>query len=418
MGLVLADHPPETGGTTGVGIARVVAGMPAAGAGLQPGDRLLAVAGEAVGAPAAVRRRLASVVEGETVRVRVQAAAGAEREIQLEALARPLVDHEGCEVVYGELAHQGTRLRTIITGPETRGDGELPWVLYLQGHGAASVDGAPDRPLSALAGALARAGVVLVRVERPGSGDSEGPPLDRLTLEGERAIFAAAFEQARGRPGLAADRGFLFAHSLGGVIGCELAADVATRPRGLIVYGGGARTWTEYFDENCRRQWSLAGVGLAEQDRALRALQRFHSRLFVERCPLGELLAGVPEVAADPAFYAVESAQVLRGRPVAYWQGVHDAPVAAQLAGARVAVLAAWGASDWLSSRDDHELVAACANEGQAGLGVFAEIAGADHHLAGRATPAESFAARDHGQLCPRLAPLVSSWLRGVIGAR
>ncbi|MEI8255559.1 MAG: hypothetical protein WCJ30_07795 [Deltaproteobacteria bacterium] len=62
-----------------------------------------------------------------------------------------------------------------------------------------------------------------------------------------------------------------------------------------------------------------------------------------------------------------------------------DASMPAMLCRAHVPVLAAWGASDWLSSREDHLLLAACANEGKAGLGSFVEIQGADHYFAARA---------------------------------
>ena len=83
----------------------------------------------------------------------------------------------------------------------------------------------------------------------------------------------------------------------------------------------------------------------------------------------------------------------------------------AMLCRAHVPVLAAWGASDWLSSREDHLLLAACANEGKAGLGSFVEIQGADHYFAARAFEAESFAAGDAGRVCPAVAETTVSWL-------
>jgi pimeloyl-ACP methyl ester carboxylesterase len=405
----------------GVPIASVVEAMPAAQAGLAPGDVILRVDGHEVASPSAVRGRLAGVLEGATVVLSLRTRDGVLREESLVAIARPLERHAGCDVVYGDVSCGAARLRTIVVLPAGDRAGEpLPWVLHVQGHGAASIDGggASDRPLSSLAGVLGRAGIASVRFDRSGSGDSLGPRLDQLSLAEEHDQVAAAFDHARALPELASDEGFLFAHSLGGVIAGDLAASAARRPRGMIVYGGGAKTWTEYFDENCRRQWSLAGVPLAAQDRSLRALQRFHARLLGERLPLPEVLERMPEIADDPGLYAVESRWVVRGRPFTYWQDVHDAPVAQRLASAGVPVLAAWGASDWLSSREDHELVAACASEGGAGLGTFAEVPGADHFFAARATAAASYAATSGGRLSPRLARLLVSWVRAKLQAR
>lgn len=403
-----------------VSIERVAAGTPAHAAGLTAGEVILGIDGEAARSASAVRARMADVREGDEVVLLLRAADRSEREVRLEAAPKPVEDHAGCTVAYDVIAHDEARLRRIIVAPSGV-EGGAPWVLYLQGHGAASIDGGahPARPLPALAAAFARRGIAFVRVDRPGAGDSEGPSMREIGLASEIAMYRTAVRECRRHPALASDRGVLLAHSLGGVVGAALAADDATRPRGMIVYGGGAKTWTEYFDENARRQWSLSGVAYVEQDRALRAIQRFHALAIVARRPLDEVRAVMPEIADEPTLFGLEAqgadgAPVMRGRPLDYWRDVQDAPVAAQLAAARIPVLAAWGASDWLATRDDHELVAACVNEGAPGsdaLGEFVEVPGADHYFAARDGLDASFRARDAGVLAESVVDACAGWM-------
>ena len=78
-----------------------------------------------------------------------------------------------------------------------------------------------------------------------------------------------------------ADRVFIFGHSMGGVMAPLLAADVPVR--GIIVYGTIARTWTEYWLENLRRQMELADADPSAIDRDLRAEAALATYLYAEK---------------------------------------------------------------------------------------------------------------------------------------
>lgn len=413
LGFSLAERDGE------VVVERVAPDTPAHAASLRPGDIVVGIDGEPARSTSIVRARMAQVIEGEEVLLLLRTIDGAEREVMLAAAPKPLERHDGCDVVYDAIVHEGARLRRIITLPAPAEEA-APWMLYVQGHSASSVDGGahPERPLPSLAAAFARRGIAFVRVERSGTGDSEGPPPHELSMRDEHRLYATALHATSAHARLAPDRGVLFAHSLGGVVGGALAADDATRPRGLVVYGGGAKTWTEYFDENCRRQWTMTGTSLVQQDASLRALQRFHALAITARLSLDEVRARMPEVAENPAFYGLDARGAMRGRPLSYWREVQDAPIPAHLAAAAVPVLAAWGASDWLSSREDHALVAACVNEGTPGLGDFTEVAGADHYFAERESAEVSFRAKDAGVLTTSIVDACVAWLerRGLLG--
>ncbi len=379
--------------------------------GLAPGDVLVEFDGTPVESPDHARALFARVREAEVVRLRAWQPQG-ERSFELLAVPRPVEEHPGCDTLLGEVVVGEHRLRSIALLPEGA-TSHLPFVLFVQGHGDSSLDGwaGADRPAPALFAALARAGFAVVRFDRSGTGDSEGPPLAALSLEAELAQACAALGYAAGLPEVDASRGALLAHSLGTELACELTSRASVSA--MAIFGGGAKTWLEHLIQVSRRQWSLARVPPAEQERALRALVRFHAAWLYERVPLAELAQALDATAGHLALVGLDfhgDGAVVRGRPASYWESLHALSVPERLAGFRRPVLAAWGDCDWLSFLDDHELLAASAPCGELQV-----VPGVDHFFARRASLQEAFAATDLGEPSPPLASALARWLAAVV---
>jgi pimeloyl-ACP methyl ester carboxylesterase len=388
-------------------------GSPAAEVGLAPGDVLVALGGTPVESPDHARALFARVREAEVVRLRAWQPQG-ERSFELLAVPRPVEEHPGCDTLLGEVVVGEHRLRSITLLPEGA-TSSLPFVLFVQGHGDVSLDGwaAPARPAPALFAALARAGFAVVRFDRSGTGDSEGPPLAALSLDDELSQVRAALRYAAALPEVEPTRGAIFAHSLGTELACELTAREPDPVTSIAIFGGGAKTWLEHLVQVSRRQWSLAGVPPAEQERALRLLVRFHAAWLYERVPLDVLAQGLHPEAGDLALVGLEFhgvSAVVRGRPASYWESLHALSVPERLAVFRRPVLAAWGDCDWLSFLDDHELLAASAPCGELQV-----VPGVDHFFARRASLQEAFAATDLGEPSPQLGAALSRWFAAVV---
>jgi S1-C subfamily serine protease len=69
LGVSVTDAGTGGGGESGVAVAGVASGGPAANAGLERGDVIVSVAGKAVGSPSALRARVLSLRPGQTVKV-------------------------------------------------------------------------------------------------------------------------------------------------------------------------------------------------------------------------------------------------------------------------------------------------------------------------------------------------------------
>jgi hypothetical protein len=96
-------------------------------------------------------------------------------------------------------------------------------------------------------------------------------------IDGDRQ----ALKMLKSRSDVAADRVFIFGHSMGGVMAPLLAAEIPVR--GIIAYGTITRTWTEYMLENVRRQMELANTEPAVIDRELRANAALLTYLYAEK---------------------------------------------------------------------------------------------------------------------------------------
>jgi pimeloyl-ACP methyl ester carboxylesterase len=408
----------------GVRVREVMAGSSAEAAGLAAGDVIRALDGEAAGSLGDLVGRLRSRREGETVEAEV-ARDGEPRTTAIALKGWPReAGTEAYGVEYGEVPSVVGRLRTIAYVPKGEREERRPALLIVQGIGAATLDNPrPGEPVEAptgmnvyraLADAAARAGFVALRVDKGGCGDSEG---DAATLDFEQELdgYRAALAALRSRGDVDPERVFLFGHSMGGVFAPILAGETAVR--GVIVYGTLVKTWAEYVAENSRRQAMLAGADPVAFDREARLMMRFHHALLVERKPIAEILAEIPEIEAVRDDLWIDG-DMMYGRHYSFFPQLADRNLAEAWTNAapRTRVLALWGAAEFVTAREDHEWIADMVNRVAEGHGEFRVVEDSDHGFHRFATPADAdAAARDRSipmEFNPAILEVVTGWVR------
>jgi predicted acyl esterase len=98
--------------------------------------------------------------------------------------AKPLQALPGLETEYGSVrTSEGVRLRTILTRP-AGATKRLPAIFLTQWVSCGTIDFKAGRE-GLLPDLAARSGMVLIRVERAGTGNSEGPACSELDYETE-----------------------------------------------------------------------------------------------------------------------------------------------------------------------------------------------------------------------------------------
>lgn len=163
-------------GRAGAPVGRVDEGTVTAQAGLRRGDLILRVNGALLASPLAYDRAFVALRGGDTARLEIlRDGQTFERTVTLPPM--PLETFPGIDVTYDSvLPENGLRFRTIITRPKNA-TGRLPG-LFLAGWLSCDSVEVPVGPKGGIEKLLdvliTQSGFVVMRMDKPGVGDSEG----------------------------------------------------------------------------------------------------------------------------------------------------------------------------------------------------------------------------------------------------
>ena len=380
LGLRLAPLPADAaareklGTVSGAVVEGVVPGTTAEESGIQAGDVLVAMDGKSIIGVVDVMSRVGALAAGRQFELTLLRD-GKRITVPVTLKERPRDKGANFDVLYEQVVSRGARIRMLVSRPHA--SGRHPTLVLMQGVGPATIDqplSGPD-PYSRILADFAQRGWVTVRVERPGIGDSEGGPFADMDFETELDAFRRALISVRAYSFVDPDDVFVFGHSMGGVFAPILAAEVPVR--GVAVYGTVAKTWPEYFLETWRRQGLLAGDDPVAIDTTQRNLAVALHELLVRRRPLDEVFRTRPDV--RPLLAKLAPGGRIVGRSLTFWTQLAARSLPAAWTKGNAAVLAIWGTNDFVSSRDDHPLIAEIVNRARPGKGAFAALEGADH---------------------------------------
>lgn len=347
--------PPE-----GSQPARIVRFRPASvleAAGFKVGDQVVAIDGRGFEQPESFGAAIRRLKGGQAIRIRAQRGGEAiEREVRLPAMRTESI--AGLEVRYGEATSaRGYRVR-IQTSRPTDAKGRLPLVVFIPWLSCSVVENPFDLTDGwnlMLRDVMKGSGAQVVRIEKPGVGDSEGPDCSESDLDHDMDAFRAGIKAALADPGADPSRLVLFGGSIGGALVAILAQEFA--PRAIVSAGGFSRTWYEHMLDIERRRLVLSGSAPAEVNAAMKAFTGFYDRVLLGGATPARAIAEHPEWAR----HWTDGPAHQYGRPIRYYQQVQALDVEGAWAKTTAPVLVVWGAYDWIMGRDEAERVAAIA---------------------------------------------------------
>src|SRR5215210_3986494 len=269
----------------------------------------------------------------------------------------PLQDIAGLETEYGEVrTSQGTPLRTILT----------QWVS------CDSIDFRADRP-SQLRELARRSGLVFVRVERSGTGDSEGVPCSKLDYDTEVRHYREALDQLTHHPWVDPNRIIIMGSSLGSTTAPLVAQ--GRKLAGIVVQGGGAETYLERMINFDRLYLERSGAYRPDQVQAemLRRIPFLYEYLVRGRTPQ-QVETEHPEFKGVAASIRGLEADNHYGRPFAWHQQAAKQDFLAAWMKIDAPVLVLYGEFDQFEMREGHQLIAAAVNQLRPATATFIEI--------------------------------------------
>lgn len=360
----------------GITVRTVDPGGAAARAGLRPGDRILKINGHSIPDQIAYEKMRRSLKAGQPAVLLLQRGPDV-LETTISLAPYPREHTPGLDTRYGSLvtAH-GDRLRTISTRPAGVA-GKLPAILFVQWLSCSP----PEQHWrfrdgwAAMVQEISRGGYHVLRVTKPGVGDSEGPDCADYGFNYELETYRAALQYLRNMPEVDTSRIFLFGGSMGG----SMAPIIAQQEnlKGIIVSGCYVKTWYEHMLEIERRISTLSGDSPATTNEKMKTWSAFYAMYLNEKMTPEEIFKAHPEYRSlwnEPPRHQY-------GRPAHFYMEANEHNIAGYWEKLNLPVLVIYGEYDWIMSREDHVLIADIMNRKKSGLGTFLEIPGMDHQL-------------------------------------
>jgi dienelactone hydrolase len=294
---------------------------------------------------------------------------------------RPFETHPGLDTIAGTLeTRDGTRLRTITTKPAGSTQ-RLPAILFVQWLSCDTIELQPaaDDGWARMMKRVAReSGLVMMRTEKRGVGDSEGvcSSLDYLT---ELSDHRDALAHLAGSEFVDPRRIVVFGGSMGGNYAPLVAAD--HRVAGIVVWGGGARTWFERMLAFERNRRELSDTPADRINREMKQISAFlHEYLILGKTP--RKIAGEnPALGAAWSLLAGTEGDLHYGRPIAFHQQAQAQDWTAAWGKIDAPALVLFGEYDWFEDAGGHELIARIVARRHPSRTKFKLISRTDHHF-------------------------------------
>ncbi|MBI3931979.1 MAG: alpha/beta fold hydrolase [Acidobacteria bacterium] len=324
--------------------------------------------------------------------------------------AFPKEAYSCCDVLYDSvLTDRGQRVRTIVTRPKGAA-GRLPAVLFVGWLSCDSVEQSLEAEADGwgrtLRGLVTDTGMVTMRVDKPGAGDSEGV-CSETDYEGEVAAYRAALEALRRSALVDPDAIALFGGSMGGATAPLVAQ--GQKLRGVAVWGTFAKSWLEHMLEQERRRLALAGDPPGRVGEKMRGYGELYGLFLTQKLAPREVLRRSPHL--SPLWHG--GPEDLYGRPASFHHQAQDLNLPAAWEALDVPVLSIHGEYDWIMSREDQQMIVDVVNRAHPGRARFVGAPKTDHHFMAFDDPEAAF--RDEGGRWNReVLDEVVGWLKEV----
>ena len=398
-------------------IGRIGEGSTAFRSGLRAGDVIVRIDGKDYDRPASGRRYLEHGTGGRRIALEIRRG-GATQRLRLVMPAAPLENIAGVTSHYESLVTaDGLRLRTITTRPEGA-KGRMPALYFVQWLSCDSIEyplNPGDHGWQQMLQLLAsRSGIVMMRTEKAGIGDSEGDCAN-LDYDTELDHHRQALHTLIADPRVDPARIVIFGASMGGNMAALLAAEF--QPAGLVIWGTAIKSWFEHLVEFNRRHLELSGRPSAEIAGVVSRQISFLEEFLIERRPPAEITARDPALGAVWNEIRGSAGATLYGRPYRFHQQAQAKNWMGAISSMEAPVLVLTGEFDWYEPLDDHVLIARQVERAYPGNGKLVVLPRMDHHFSIYPSVDAAFR-REGGFVAPdRPVMEIIDWMRTVVGS-
>ena len=329
--------------------------------------------------------------------------------VRFNALAKE--QHRGIDTFYEEVTSiYGIRQRTIITKPKK--EGRQPAIILIGGLSCSSIETYPGRKgnwVQTIKDLVEKSGMVVMRIEKPGVGDSQGK-CSRSDFLMDLAGYKAAILSLKSKPYVDDQRIVVYGSSMGSALAPLLANEFELA--GIISDGTFFKTWFEHMLEIERRILRFKDHSEAEiVEKMNKYFIPLYYGMLIQKKTYGEVVNDYPAL----ALYNYHGAEHMYGRPVRYYHQLQDFNLAGEWERIQVPVRILRGTHDWImSSFDNHIILEVLQKNGHTDHDLL-EYPGLDHWNTIHSSPRDSFEGKT-GRWDEKMVLQIVHWAREMVG--
>lgn len=257
--------------TTGIVIQQVIPDYTAWDAGIKINDIIYSINEQPILSPTDLSEKpINELTEGTSVNYKVWRD---NNWLTLNAKGRAKPKERSVDIVYTyqTIETASGKLQSIISNSKEAKKENKPAILFIQGSTCASIVDIDTLDVyKQLTDGLTRMGFMVMRIDKPGVGDSEKKRKCEEIDFGEHVMLyesAVLKLQSLGNKNI-----YLLGHSFGASVALALAAKNSTI-KGIITYGGLTNSWGEYLTEITRLNLTQNGVNATQVEIMTKKMQ-------------------------------------------------------------------------------------------------------------------------------------------------
>ncbi len=343
----------QLGDTPGAVIRTLEAGTPLYQAGLRVGDQLLSVDGAIIDTHPTWNDITDALTAGAPRHLQVRRG----QKIHSFDVTFPPAEKESypnIEVHYDQITSDyNIKQRVIITKPVNT-DGLQPAIFVLQGLSCSSIEYLPGRRsnyIRSLRTLVEKSGMVVMRTEKPGLGDSEGN-CSQTDFATEINGYEVALQKLKALPYVDPNRILVYGNSMGSALAPYLANKFNLNA--VISDGTFYRSWFEHMLEIERRIKAMQGLDETTINKLInQAYIPLYYGMLIEKKSYAEVITENPLLAE----HNYHGAKHMYGRPMSFYHQFQDFDFAGNWQKLEVPVRIRWGTNDWIMSEYDNDMI-------------------------------------------------------------
>ena len=269
--------------------------------------------------------------------------------------ALPKEENKGVDTYYETVINDyGIKQRAIITKP--KGNKKFPAIILVQGLSCSTVEKYSARSnnwVDLIKDLAEKSNMVLMRVEKPGVGDSEGDcgKVDFLT---ELNGYESAIKLLKEKSYVDTSKIIVYGNSMGSALAPYLANKFELA--GLISDGTFFKSWFEHMLEIERRILQIEGK---KEAKIAILMNEVYTPLYYEMLIKKRTFEDI--LIDNPTFkeYHRQGLNHMYGRSMAYYHQVQDFNFSKHWEEVKVPVRIRYGTNDWIMTENDNDMIIA-----------------------------------------------------------